>query len=273
MSGEPDARVRHIAGPAEFAATFAASPQTMARLGRYAALLAQWQRAVNLVAPSTLGEMWHRHFADSAQLLPLIGGARTLVDLGSGAGFPGLVLAILLADACAAPERREQRTAAPGQNAQAVRRVTLVESNTRKCAFLAQVVREVRLPAWIAVDILSTRIETAATQATLRGADVVAARALAPLHGLLALAAPLFTSATVGVFLKGRDAAAELEVARQMWNFSAELLPSCTERAAHILVIRHPEPKVPDARGAEAAPMAKTRRTGKAIRDRRTMRE
>ena len=86
-----------IRGPDDFAAAFDVSRETIARLATYEALLRQWQKAVNLVAPSTLDAVWHRHFADSAQLLSLAPAARTWVDLGSGAGFPGLVVAILLA--------------------------------------------------------------------------------------------------------------------------------------------------------------------------------
>jgi 16S rRNA (guanine527-N7)-methyltransferase len=93
------------------------------------------------------------------------------------------------------------------------------------------------------VDILSTRAEAAATQATLRGAEVISARAVAPLDRLLGLAAPLFSPGTVGVFLKGRDAAAELEIAQHMWNFQADLLPSRTESDGHIVVIRRPAAK------------------------------
>src|ERR1051326_9399865 len=91
----PEFRIR---GPDEFAAAFNVSRETIARLTTYETLLRQWQKAVNLVAPSTLDEIWHRHFADSAQLLPLAPAARTWVDLGSGAGFPGLIIAILLPD-------------------------------------------------------------------------------------------------------------------------------------------------------------------------------
>src|SRR5262245_20885719 len=89
--------MRHIVGPADFGAAFAVSRETLARLASYEGLLRRWQRAVNLVAPSTLDGIWHRHFADSAQLAPLAPTARTWVDLGSGAGFPGLVVAVLLA--------------------------------------------------------------------------------------------------------------------------------------------------------------------------------
>jgi 16S rRNA (guanine527-N7)-methyltransferase len=91
----------------------------------------------------------------------------------------------------------------------------------------------------VAVDILSTRIETAATQTSLQAPDVVSARALAPLDKLLALAAPLFASSTVGLFLKGRDAAAELKAAENLWDFNAELVPSRTEREGRIVVIRN----------------------------------
>jgi 16S rRNA (guanine527-N7)-methyltransferase len=114
----------------------------------------------------------------------------------------------------------------------------LIESNARKCAFLHEVVRQTGLADCLAVDILSTRIETAATQARLRTTDLVTARALAPLSRLLSLAAPLFTAPTVGLFLKGRDAATELEAAGKVWKFNAELVPSRTEREARIVVVR-----------------------------------
>jgi 16S rRNA (guanine527-N7)-methyltransferase len=239
----------HIRGGEDFAAAFAVSRQAIARLECYAALLRQWQRAVNLVAASTLDDIWHRHFADCAQLLPLVRSARSLVDLGSGGGFPGLVLAILWADIAEAPAPPATAASAhplPGETtveATGRRRVSLVESNARKSAFLAEVVAHTGIRPRIAVDILSTRGEEAATQATLRGAEVVAARAVAPLDRLLGLAAPLFSPDTVGVFLKGRDAAAELEIAQQMWNFRVEMLPSRTASDGHIVVIRHPAAK------------------------------
>ena len=229
-----------IRGPEDFAAAFNVSRETIARLATYEALLRQWQKAVNLVAPSTLDAIWHRHFADSAQLLPLAPAAQTWVDLGSGAGFPGLVVAILLADRCVTLPISPMRLRAMGRGdpaaedgePRAAPRVTLIESNARKCAFLREVVRQTGISApatGVAVDILSTRIETAATQASLHAPDVVSARALAPLDKLLALAAPLFSSSTVGLFLKGRDAAAELKAAESLWNFNVELVPSRTE--------------------------------------------
>jgi 16S rRNA (guanine527-N7)-methyltransferase len=241
MSAERPERpiVPPIRGREDFAAAFNVSRETLDRLATYEALLRQWQKAVNLVAPSALDAVWHRHFADSAQLLPLAPVARTWVDLGSGAGFPGLVVAILLAEAPSPrPSRGEGTRAEP-----ALTRVTLIESNARKCAFLREVVRQTEIAGRVSVDILSTRIETAATQASLQGPDVVSARALAPLDKLLGLAAPLFSPSTVGLFLKGRDTAAELEVAKKAWNFNAELVPSRTERDGRIIVVRKLAPK------------------------------
>jgi 16S rRNA (guanine527-N7)-methyltransferase len=247
-----------IRGPEDFAAAFDASRETLDRLAAYEQLLRQWQKTINLVAPSTLDAIWHRHFADSAQLLPLAPYAQTWVDLGSGAGFPGLVVAILLASPpppcgeglgvggiptadvlqspplCPFPAGGEGTTAS---------RITLIDSDARKCAFLREVVRQTGIAARVTVDILSTRIEVAATQASLQGSDVVCARALAPLDRLLNLATPLSSSRTVGLFLKGRDAATELKVAEKMWDFNAELVTSRTDRNARIVVIRRLQPK------------------------------
>jgi 16S rRNA (guanine527-N7)-methyltransferase len=229
-----------IRGPEDFASAFNVSRETISRLATYESLLRQWQKAVNLVALSTLDGLWHRHFADSAQLLPLAPTTRTWVDLGSGAGFPGLVVAILLAQSPSpqpSSEWGEQTRAEPASP-----HVTLIEGNARKCAFLREVVRQTGIGVRVSVDILSTRIETAATQASVRGPDVVSARALAPLDKLLGLAAPLFTPSTVGLFLKGRDAATELEAAKKAWNFNAELVSSRTERDARIIVVRNLAP-------------------------------
>lgn len=205
-----------IDSPEALADFFGVSRETVDRLVVYEGLLRQWQNAVNLVAPSTLGEVWHRHFADSAQLVALVPPtAKSLVDLGSGGGFPGLVLAIMLADR-------------PGF------RVRLVESGQRKAAFLAEVSRRVGVP----VDILSTRIESDETHASVGRADVVTARALARLDRLLGLAAPLFGPETVGLFLKGREAADEIGEARDAWQFDAELVASVTEATGSVVVIR-----------------------------------
>jgi 16S rRNA (guanine527-N7)-methyltransferase len=225
--------MRRIVGPTDFAAAFPVSRETLEHLATYEGLLRRWQRAVNLVAPSTLDAIWQRHFADSAQLVALAPSARTWVDLGSGAGFPGLVVAIVLAG------ERSRR----GEEELTLPRMTLIESNARKCAFLREVVRATQIAAALSVDILSTRIETATTQASLQPPDVVSARAVAPLDKLFGLAAPLFASSTVGLFLKGRDAAAELQAAEKLWDFQSELVPSRTEHDARIVVVRKLERK------------------------------
>jgi 16S rRNA (guanine527-N7)-methyltransferase len=242
-----------IVGPTEFAAAFPVSRETLEHLAIYEGLLRRWQRAVNLVAPSTLDAIWQRHFADSAQLIALAPSARAWVDLGSGAGFPGLVVAILLAgersrwddDASSGPRSEPLSEPLSGRRSKepARPRMTLIESNARKCAFLREVVRATQIAAALSVDILSTRIETATTQASLQPPDVVSARAVAPLDKLFGLAAPLFASSTVGLFLKGRDAAAELQTAEKLWNFQSELVPSRTERDARVVVVRKLERK------------------------------
>jgi 16S rRNA (guanine527-N7)-methyltransferase len=217
-----------IQGPDDFAAAFDVSRETVARLETYAALLRQWQSAVNLVALSTLDAVWQRHFADSAQLLCLAPGARSWLDLGSGAGFPGLVIAILVAEATGARSPQQP----PGDTpVGAGSRVTLIESDGRKGAFLRAVARELG----VAVDILSTRIESGATQSRVEPPDVVTARALAPLDKLLILAAPFWSPRTIGLFLKGREAATEVEAALKAWTFACELIPSSTEAGAHIV--------------------------------------
>jgi 16S rRNA (guanine527-N7)-methyltransferase len=223
-----------IRGPDDFAAAFRVSRQTLDRLATYERLLRHWQKTINLVAPSTLDAIWHRHFADSAQIVRLAPAAvRSWVDLGSGAGFPGLVVAILLADS-PSPRLRGEGMSAP--------RITLIESDSRKCAFLREVARR----TGITVDILSTRIEQATTQAKVEPPEVVSARALAPLDRLLGLAAPLFTPSTVGVFLKGRDAALEIETAAKAWTFAVEMVPSITETTGRVVVIRDLQPKSKD---------------------------
>jgi 16S rRNA (guanine527-N7)-methyltransferase len=210
-----------IQGAEAFGAAFGVSRETLDRLRLYEALLQKWQRAINLVAPSTLGETWQRHFADSAQMLALAPAKRPLrwLDLGSGAGFPGLVIAMLLAEGTGSS-------------------VTLVESDERKAAFLATVVRESGVGGAVTVDIVIDRIERLTNQASVAGVDVVSARALAPLPKLIGLAAPFFGRETVGLFAKGREAQAELEAAMAAHPLVAELVPSRTDAAARIVVVR-----------------------------------
>jgi 16S rRNA (guanine527-N7)-methyltransferase len=214
MAGRTDKR---ISTPEVFQQTFAVSRETLDRLATYEALLKTWQRTINLVAPSTLDDVWHRHFADSAQLVPLApADARIWVDVGSGAGFPGLVCAILLAE--------------KGQC-----RVSLVESDTRKAAFLSEVARK----TGVAVEIVAARIENIATQAKFGAIDVLSARALAPLDKLLELVAPMFSANTTALLLKGRDAFLEIEEAQKNWSFDAALTPSLTESEARVAAIRN----------------------------------
>ena len=212
MGGDKSGEIKHIGGPEAFRTAFAVSRETVDRLTAYAALLKRWQKTINLVAPSTLDDLWHRHFADSAQLLQHAPGAVHWLDLGSGAGFPGLVLAIM------AKERGGTRH-------------TLVESDTRKAAFLREVARE----TGVAVEIVAGRIESAQTADRLREINCVTARALAPLPRLLPLAALFFRHGTIGLFLKGRDVTGELEEVAAAWDFRSELLPSVTDREGRIV--------------------------------------
>jgi len=181
------------------------SRETCQRLEAYAALLAKWQRTINLVGPGTLPEMWTRHFLDSAQLYPLLPQVtRVLVDLGSGAGFPGLVLAIL-----GVPE------------------VHLVESDSRKAAFL----REAARLAGAKVTVHPRRIEDIPHFT----ADAVTARALAPLDSLLGLAERFLGAGTLCLFPKGQNVDAELTEATKAWRMRIERLPSLSDPQATVL--------------------------------------
>ncbi|MEZ5898732.1 MAG: 16S rRNA (guanine(527)-N(7))-methyltransferase RsmG [Hyphomicrobiaceae bacterium] len=205
-----------IKGPEQFRAAFAVSRETIEKFQAYEAMLRRWQKTINLVAPSTLDHIWHRHFADSAQLWGLRPtGAVNWLDLGSGAGFPGLVLAIMASE-------------------HGGTRHTLIESDSRKAAFIREVARAVG----VAVDILCMRIEIPETQVKVREINCVTARALAPLPRLVELAYPYFGPSTVGLFSKGREAAAEIEQARQGWTFTAELNPSVTDPQGSVLLLK-----------------------------------
>jgi 16S rRNA (guanine527-N7)-methyltransferase len=210
-----------IDSPESFQRTFEISRETLDRLKTYAQLLVRWQKTINLVAPSTLGDLWHRHFADSAQLWRYRPPeARVWLDIGSGAGFPGLVLAIL------------------GTEAGATHHI-LIESDSRKAAFLREVGRE----TGITVDILGMRIENPQTCAKVSAVDCITARALAPLPRLLEMSAPYFSPSTLGLFLKGRDVAAEIEQAAESWRFAYELKPSVTDRDARVVLLKALKPK------------------------------
>jgi 16S rRNA (guanine527-N7)-methyltransferase len=194
------------------------SRETAERLDRFTELLLRWQRTNNLVAPSTLPSLWTRHIADSLQLLDLAPEARTWIDLGSGAGFPGLVLAIALADA-------------PGAM------VHLVESNAKKAAFL----REAQRVTGAIATVHLQRIEDFAVSFDGR-ADVVTARAVAPLKSLLSHCFPLLgKSGAMGLFPKGQHAELELADAAgelKSRGIHAELVPSRTDPSGRIVVVR-----------------------------------
>ena len=177
----------------------------MERLEVYAAHLRRWQGAINLVSRASLDDLWRRHFLDSAQLLRHAPAGVHWLDLGSGAGFPGLVLAIMGA------------------------RVTLVESDQRKCVFL----REAARLSGAAVSILAQRIEDPPTG--MDAVDIITARALAPLDRLIALAAPWAGLDTVGLFPKGQDVDSELTRCAKYRRIRFEMLPSITAPAARIV--------------------------------------
>jgi len=191
------------------------SRETIARLDRFAELLTERQKTLNLIARSTLTVLWTRHIADSLQLLPLAPGATKWVDLGSGAGFPGLVLACALVEV-------------PGAG------VELVESIHKKAKFLRDVVDALALPAIVH----ARRIEDFAAANKTRF-DVVTARALAPMHKLLGYATPLLKKGAVGLFPKGQDVAAELTQASKSWNIEYDLIPSITDPNGRIVRVRH----------------------------------
>jgi 16S rRNA (guanine527-N7)-methyltransferase len=201
-------------GPGDFAAQTGVSRETLARLKAYADVLADWNARHNLVAKSTLSELWRRHFWDSAQLLPLVPDtARTLADLGSGAGFPGLVLAALR----------------PGLA------VTLHEATTKKCLFLKAAADRMDLK----VEIANGRLE----DLPARPFDVVTARALAPLPQLLSYAQKFVAPNGVCLFLKGQNVGAELTEAHKYWSMKASHVPSQTDPSGAIVVIREFGPR------------------------------
>ena len=189
------------------------SRETLARLDRFVELVLRWQKTTNLIAPSTIPEIWTRHIADSIQLLELAPTARLWVDLGSGGGFPGIVLACALAET---------------PNA----RVHLVESNQKKAAFLREALRVTGAPGVVH----AVRIEDF-VQSFAETADVVTARALAPMAEILALASPLLEKGAKGLFPKGQDVEAELTQASKYWNIEAVLSPSKTSQQGHIVLV------------------------------------
>jgi 16S rRNA (guanine527-N7)-methyltransferase len=188
--------------------------ETLRRLEIYAELLQKWQRAFNLIGDSTVDDLWVRHFADSLQVAEAVPQARNWLDLGSGAGFPGLVTAIKYA-------------AEPGA------RVHLVESNRRKCAFLREAARETEAPAIVHCmrieEVLPTLNETI---------DAVSARALAPLPELLAYAEKFLDQGSIGVFPKGKLISAELTPSLTAGKYLITTMESKTCASARLVLVK-----------------------------------
>lgn len=196
--------------PTQLHPAISVSRETLQRLEAHRRLLAQWAPRINLVGPGQLEDYWTRHALDSAQLLHHAPQALRWVDLGSGAGFPGLVLACCLAER-------------PGAE------VLLIEPNQKRAAFLREAVRATGAPA----KVLAVKAEEAMIQAV--GAEIVSARALASLARIIELAHPILTPGAVGLFLKGADAEAEIAEARRHWSFQASLAPSLSDPRGRIV--------------------------------------
>jgi 16S rRNA (guanine527-N7)-methyltransferase len=190
------------------------SRETKKRLELFVDLLSVWQKKTNLVAPSTLNELWTRHIADSLQLVPLAPGALTWVDFGSGGGFPGIPIACALAG-------------------QVGVKVHLIESNGKKAAFLREAVRVTGAPAVVHQE----RAENFA-KSCVEAVHVVTARALAPLKTLCDQAFPLISRGAIGLFPKGQDVEVELTDAAKYWRLEASRVPSKTSPESSIVVVR-----------------------------------
>lgn len=198
-----------VADRGGFQRVMGASETAMADLDAFVGLVTEWNEKMNLIGPATLPLFWSRHAWDSAQLRLHAPQARTWADLGAGAGFPGLVLAILL-------------KGTPGGH------VHLVESMTKRCRFLAEVVKALDLPA---------TIHNARAEDLDITVDIVTARACAPAIRLLGYARPYLRRGALGLFLKGQDVESELTDATKCWKFQSSLRPSLSAPASHVLMI------------------------------------
>lgn len=204
MSADRLSEIRDVAGTV--------SRETLQRLEAFEAEFRRWAARINLAAPSTLDTLWRRHILDSAQLLPIRPDALRWLDLGSGGGFPGAVLAILLGER-------------PGAS------IDLVESNNKKAAFLRSVLGALAASA----RVHTCRIEDCVER--VGEPQVVTARALAPLPRLLSLASPWLEKSSIGLFHKGRDYAAELAESADAWYFDLVEHRSRIDPASRILEI------------------------------------
>ena len=190
-------------------AAFNVSRESLERLEVLVKLLLDWQKHINLIAPSTIPDIWNRHIVDSLQLLPLLPpGTQAIADLGSGAGFPALVLA----------------GTQPGL-------VHMYETNAKKAAFLSEALRQMKCAGVV-------RRERLPTKAALPLVQVVTARAFAALPLLLNLAGPFINRGAVGLFHKGQDVDTELNEAAKTWKISYEKHPSVTDSQSVILAVK-----------------------------------
>jgi 16S rRNA (guanine527-N7)-methyltransferase len=193
-----------------FAKAGKATPAQMAGLTRFLEMLTAGNEVMNLVGPATIPDFWNRHAWDSAQLLRLAPEARTWADLGAGAGFPGLVLAIL----------------AKGHDGA---HIHLVESMAKRCRFLDSVVAELDLPA---------TVHNARAENLTLSVDIVTARACAPLHRLLGYARPYLAAGATGLFLKGQDVVEDMREAARYWEYEADVIPSLSDARGRIVRVR-----------------------------------
>jgi 16S rRNA (guanine527-N7)-methyltransferase len=194
------------------------SRETLERIDAFVELFLRWQRAVHLVAPADLSKLWTRHIADSLQLIELAPAAKNWADLGTGGGFPGLVIALAFGT-------REKGL------------VHLIESDQRKAAFLREAIRVTSAPA----KVYAERVESAAKRLAAE-VDVVTARALAPLPRLLELAAPFFARGIPAIFPKGQDVDNELTESTKSWNIQATIAPSRTHPHGKIVIVERASP-------------------------------
>src|SRR6202790_1893847 len=212
--------------PADKAAALALTPvsrETEARLDRYVALLLEWQAKTNLVAPSTLSNLWTRHISDSLQILSLAPSEKTWADLGSGGGFPGVVFACVLAGI-------------PGAN------VHLIERNAKKAAFLREALRVTSAHGTVHLADIGDSVDRITGPV-----DCVTARAVAPLHQLIGFAAPLVGQGAKALFLKGQDVEAELTEATKYWKIAPQLISSRTGGHGWIVELDRIERRQPSA--------------------------
>ena len=201
------------------------SRETEARLDRYVDLLLEWQAKTNLVAPSTLPNLWTRHIADSLQLLALAPAAKVWIDLGSGGGFPGVVLACALAETSGTM-------------------IHLVERNARKAAFLREALRVTSTPGMVHLADIGDTVDRITGRI-----DCVTARAVAPLNQLIGLVEPLMGKGAKALFLKGQDVEAELTEATKYWKIAPHLYSSRTGGGGWIVELDQVERRDQSATG------------------------